>query len=242
MLGFDRPMAQQYVVWIFRRSCAAISATRYGVRHRCSTSNARLPVAAELGLLALIVALSIALPVGVYSAIRQDTVGDIIALVLNLAAGGTELLAGHHGGGVSLDLVGLVTGSQYMFPSARLRCRTSSQMIVQAAIVLGAESLRRDHADGTDHGAGGSSAGLHSDRLGRGSSRSSWWSCGTRCATPSTPVITLIGLQAAAADRRCRDHRTDFRHSRHGVVAAGGRQPAVTTPSSPAFSWWSVLP
>ena len=40
---------------------------------------ARLPVTFELGLLAMIVALMIALPIGVYSAIRQDTAGDYIA-------------------------------------------------------------------------------------------------------------------------------------------------------------------
>ena len=39
---------------------------------------ARLPVTFELGLMALIVALTIALPIGVYSAIRQDTAGDYL--------------------------------------------------------------------------------------------------------------------------------------------------------------------
>ena len=39
----------------------------------------RLPVTLELGFMAMIVALIIALPIGIYSAIRQDTVGDYIA-------------------------------------------------------------------------------------------------------------------------------------------------------------------
>jgi peptide/nickel transport system permease protein len=39
----------------------------------------RLPVTFELGLLAIIVAQIIALPIGIYSALRQDTVGDYIA-------------------------------------------------------------------------------------------------------------------------------------------------------------------
>ena len=39
----------------------------------------RLPVTFELGLLALIVGLLIALPVGIYSAVRQDTPGDMLA-------------------------------------------------------------------------------------------------------------------------------------------------------------------
>ncbi len=37
---------------------------------------ARLPVTLELGVIALIVGLIIAIPVGVYSAVRQDTIGD----------------------------------------------------------------------------------------------------------------------------------------------------------------------
>jgi peptide/nickel transport system permease protein len=39
----------------------------------------RLPVSFELGLLGIAIALLIALPVGMYSAIRQDTIGDYIA-------------------------------------------------------------------------------------------------------------------------------------------------------------------
>ena len=39
---------------------------------------ARLPVTLELGVLAMAVALVVALPIGVYSAIRQDTAGDYL--------------------------------------------------------------------------------------------------------------------------------------------------------------------
>jgi len=39
----------------------------------------RLPITFELGLMALIVALSIAIPIGVYSAMRQDSGGDYVA-------------------------------------------------------------------------------------------------------------------------------------------------------------------
>ena len=40
---------------------------------------ARLPVTFELGLIALVVGLVIALPIGIYSAMRQDTAGDYLA-------------------------------------------------------------------------------------------------------------------------------------------------------------------
>jgi peptide/nickel transport system permease protein len=39
---------------------------------------ARLPVTFQLGFMALIIALCIALPIGIYSAIRQDTAGDYL--------------------------------------------------------------------------------------------------------------------------------------------------------------------
>ena len=39
----------------------------------------RIPVSLELGLFGLLIGLTLALPIGVYSAIRQDTIGDYIA-------------------------------------------------------------------------------------------------------------------------------------------------------------------
>ena len=45
---------------------------------------ATLPITFELGLLALLVALTVAIPIGIYSAIRQDTPGDYIARSFSL--------------------------------------------------------------------------------------------------------------------------------------------------------------
>jgi peptide/nickel transport system permease protein len=78
-LGLDRPMHTQYLSWIG-------GITLHGDLGRSLWQNApvtellaeRLPVTFELGLLALIVALTIALPIGTYSALRQDTAGDYI--------------------------------------------------------------------------------------------------------------------------------------------------------------------
>ena len=44
----------------------------------CELLRARMPVTFQLGLMALIVALLIAIPIGIYSAIRQDTAGDYL--------------------------------------------------------------------------------------------------------------------------------------------------------------------
>ena len=44
----------------------------------------RLPVSMELGIMAIIIALLIAFPIGIYSAIRQDTIGDYIGRTINI--------------------------------------------------------------------------------------------------------------------------------------------------------------
>src|ERR1700674_741536 len=80
VLGLDRPIWDQYLRWIG----GILMHGDFGHSLWQSTPVAehlfaRLPVTFELGLLALIVALLIAIPIGVYSAIRQDTAGDYVA-------------------------------------------------------------------------------------------------------------------------------------------------------------------
>jgi peptide/nickel transport system permease protein len=79
-LGLDRPMWQQYSTWIggillhgdFGRSLWQNTPVAELLR-------ARMPVTFQLGLMAMIVALCVAIPIGIYSAIRQDTTGDYLA-------------------------------------------------------------------------------------------------------------------------------------------------------------------
>jgi peptide/nickel transport system permease protein len=78
-LGLDRPMWEQYLRWVG------------GIVLHGDLGNSlwegtpvwdelarRLPVSFELGLMALIFALVLAVPIGVYSAVRQDTTGDYV--------------------------------------------------------------------------------------------------------------------------------------------------------------------
>jgi len=78
-LGLDIPIHVQYVNWlgdIFLHGDLGDSLwTSSSVTEEILS---RLPVTFELGLMALVVALLIAIPIGVYSAIRQDTVGDYV--------------------------------------------------------------------------------------------------------------------------------------------------------------------
>lgn len=79
-LGLDQPIYIQYGKWVW-------NILSHGDLGRSLWSNipvtqqlaARLPVSIELGTLAIIIALLIAIPIGIYSGIRQDTGGDYVA-------------------------------------------------------------------------------------------------------------------------------------------------------------------
>ncbi len=78
-LGLDRPMWEQYLRWVGGVLRGDFGHSLWQNAPVGEFLFARLPVTFELGLLALIVALIVALPIGVYSAIRQDTAGDYFA-------------------------------------------------------------------------------------------------------------------------------------------------------------------
>ena len=76
-LGLDVPVWVQYGRWtgnIFRHG--TLGTSLWGGFTVEEKILARLPVTLELGLLAIVIGLVIALPVGIYSAIRQDTIAD----------------------------------------------------------------------------------------------------------------------------------------------------------------------
>ena len=78
-LGLDVPVYVQYGRWIgdiFRHGTLGESLfSRESVEQAILE---RLPVTLELGLMAIFIGLGIALPVGIYSAIRQDTAADFV--------------------------------------------------------------------------------------------------------------------------------------------------------------------
>lgn len=94
VLGLDVPLHIQYVRWLGVWPQAPVDGETAGKvsgilqgdfgtslwRNESVMDNllSRLPVSLELGAMALIIAWSIALPIGIYSAMRQDTVGDYV--------------------------------------------------------------------------------------------------------------------------------------------------------------------
>ena len=79
MLGLDVPVYVQYGRWIggifLHGSLGQSLMGGWAIEERIID---RLPVTIELGFLAIVIGLVIALPVGIYSAIRQDTVADYV--------------------------------------------------------------------------------------------------------------------------------------------------------------------
>ncbi|RPG28768.1 MAG: ABC transporter permease [Gammaproteobacteria bacterium TMED92] len=83
-LGLDKPIYEQYFVWV-----ANILQGDFGYSLWQNTPVSEqlaltLPITFELGFLALIVALTVAIPIGIYSAMKQDTVGDYVTRSFSL--------------------------------------------------------------------------------------------------------------------------------------------------------------
>jgi len=84
-LGLDKPIWQQYGIWISRLAFHGdLGDSLWQGDSVLSMIAERLPVTFELGLLAMIIALTVAIPVGVYSAVKQDTAGDYITRSFSL--------------------------------------------------------------------------------------------------------------------------------------------------------------
>ena len=77
-LGLDVPWYAQYARWMGGVLQGDLGVSLMGNRQVIKELAARAPVTLELAFLALLVSLITALPVGIYSAIRQDTIGDYV--------------------------------------------------------------------------------------------------------------------------------------------------------------------
>jgi peptide/nickel transport system permease protein len=78
-LGLDRPLHVQYVEWLGRVLRGDLGESLWTKRPVVEELARRLPVTLELSLLATLFAVLIAVPVGVVSATRQDTLRDYAA-------------------------------------------------------------------------------------------------------------------------------------------------------------------
>jgi peptide/nickel transport system permease protein len=77
-LGLDKPMYHQYFNWVLDLLRGDLGRSLWQDTPVTHEILARLPVTLELALLAMVVAIVTGIPIGVYSALRQDTSGDYV--------------------------------------------------------------------------------------------------------------------------------------------------------------------
>jgi peptide/nickel transport system permease protein len=90
-LGLDRPIYVQYFEWLGRAVTGDLGESLWTRRPVLEEIGQRLPITLELALLSLVVALVIAVPIGVIAAARQDTAQDYTfrsAAILGLSVPG----------------------------------------------------------------------------------------------------------------------------------------------------------
>jgi len=78
-LGLNRPVVAQYVEWLGAIVRGNLGESLWTRRLVLSELGRRLPVTVTLGMMAIAVAVLIGVPVGVLSAVRQDSVLDFVA-------------------------------------------------------------------------------------------------------------------------------------------------------------------
>lgn len=86
MLGLDVPVYTQYLSWLGGIFHGDLGISLWRRTDVTAELGAAMPVSLELGILALITAILFAVPVGVYSAMRQDTAGDYIGRTISILA------------------------------------------------------------------------------------------------------------------------------------------------------------
>ena len=84
-LGLNRPFPEQYLSWLSNVLSGNLGESLRSHTPVAEDLGARIPVTVELGIMGFLISLLIAIPLGVYSAVRQDTVSDYIARSIAIA-------------------------------------------------------------------------------------------------------------------------------------------------------------
>jgi len=78
LLGLDKPVHLQYFTWLGHAIRGDLGTSLWQKRAIAPDIIRKIPISLELGFFAILIALLISLPIGIYSAIRQDTIGDYV--------------------------------------------------------------------------------------------------------------------------------------------------------------------
>jgi peptide/nickel transport system permease protein len=85
-LGLDQPWPQQYLTWVGGIVRGDLGESLRSRRDITGELKVRLPITLELAAIAFVFALVIAIPIGVFSAVKQDSVLDYVARSLAIGA------------------------------------------------------------------------------------------------------------------------------------------------------------
>ena len=80
-LGFDRPLHEQFVSYVTRAAQGDLGVSLRSNRPVATLIRERLPATVELTLAALLIAVAIAVPAGIVSAVRRGSLVDRVAMV-----------------------------------------------------------------------------------------------------------------------------------------------------------------
>jgi peptide/nickel transport system permease protein len=84
-LGLDKPMPIQYVAWVERAAQGDLGRSFQTKQRVLEAVWERLPATLELGLAALTISITVALAVGILSAVKRNSVVDLLATGVTLA-------------------------------------------------------------------------------------------------------------------------------------------------------------
>jgi peptide/nickel transport system permease protein len=84
-LGLDQPVPVQYARWVARVATGDFGRSALNKQPVAEAIWQRLPVTLELGVLSLIVSVLIAVPLGIYGAVRHDSLGDLAMSIVAFA-------------------------------------------------------------------------------------------------------------------------------------------------------------
>lgn len=79
LLGLDRPLHLQYLSWLGKALYGDLGTSLWTKNPVSNEILYRLPVTLELGVLAMVFAVCMAMPIGILAAVRQDTLRDYVA-------------------------------------------------------------------------------------------------------------------------------------------------------------------
>ena len=86
VLGLDEPVHVQYGTWVANIFRGNLGESLWSHRDVTKDLANRIPVSFELGVIAMVTSILLAIPIGIYSAVRQDTAGDYIGRSIAIVA------------------------------------------------------------------------------------------------------------------------------------------------------------